>query len=132
MVDRALALDGAVGDALREGAVAVVEILGGPDDRAVRVGTVLEHTAHHAVGGLPSRRCQLNPSEELLVAHAALALGLHLLGDQLTVLETRAPDRDPAPVQGRPGADMGRERPDPAPGVDRVQRSRCRSSAIRN
>src|SRR4029453_7406458 len=53
------------------------------------------------------------PSQELVVAHTAPPVGLHLDRNELSVLQPRAPDRDRPPVQLASGADVRREGADP-------------------
>ncbi len=50
MVERALALDGAVGQAHRQRAVARVQVGGLGGERAIGVGALLEHAPQHRVG----------------------------------------------------------------------------------
>ena len=61
VVDRAHALHGSVGDALREGAVARVELARGRGKCAVGVGVVLEHAPHDVERDAAGRRDHRTP-----------------------------------------------------------------------
>ncbi len=50
VVERALSLDGAVGQAHRQRAIARIELAGLGKERLVGVGAVLEHASQHRVG----------------------------------------------------------------------------------
>ena len=75
VVDRADALNRAVGDALGERPVARVEPGGGRRHRPVRVRPVLEDPAHDLVGRTCGRaRSRANPAQELVVGSSGACL----------------------------------------------------------
>ena len=106
MVERPHALDGPVGELLREGAVTVVEPGRLRPQRAIGERAVLEHAPQHRERGAAGG-AHLRPRRHAVVLHPAAALRLHLERLEAAVLaDTGAPDGDAPPLELRPRADV--------------------------
>ena len=134
VVERPHALHGPVRDPLRERSLPVVEPFDGRAQRAVCVRVLLEDTPDDPVRGAARRvddTHRAKPAAELVVRHPAPLLGLHLERERCRPSSRRArPDRDRASVERRTGADVRRERTNPAKRVLGIaSRSTSRSAA---
>ena len=101
MVERAHALDGAVGERHRQRAVARVELGRRAVQRAVGERALLEHATDDGVGGARARG-RRSPSMTPLVVgprHRPLARRLHGYELELVADRPRLPDAEPAAVR---------------------------------